>query len=130
MRGKLGVAVLLMATAAWLVAESQAEAGRRHHRRGYSSGCGYSAGCYSGCNTGYDSGCTTGCETAAPCNSGCGGTGDVAPQPPTADTESVPLAPEPDAGANAPAQKEITVGAAPQRVYSYQSARGRRWFRR
>lgn len=128
MSGKFGVAVLLMATAAWLVAENQAEAGRRHHRRGgCNSGCGYSAGCNTGCNTG--------CGTAAPCG-GCEtvAPAEMAPQPPAPGAEAAPPAPPaptPDAGANAPAQQPAAVAAAPQRTYSYyNTGRGRRWSRR
>lgn len=127
MSGKFGVAVLLMATAAWLVAENQAEAGRRHHRRGgCNSGCGYSAGCNTGCDTGCNTGCGSGCGTAAPCN-GCEAAvpaQDAEAEPPA------PPAPRPDAGANAPAKEPVTIAAAPQRTYSYYPTRARRWSRR
>jgi hypothetical protein len=127
MSGKFGVTVLLLATAAWMVTESQAEAGRRHHRRGgCGSGCGYSAGC--------NTGCSTGCGTAAPCG-GCETAVPVetAPQPPAPGSEAAPPAPPaptPDAGANAPVEKPATIAAAPQRTYSYYPSRGRRWSRR
>lgn len=125
MRVKFGVAVLLMATAAWLVAENQAEAGRRHHRRGgCNSGCGYSAGCNTGCNTGCG---------AAPCDSGCGAAVPAAeaPAPGAEVAPPAPPAPTPDAGANVPAGDSATVAAAPQRSYSYyNTGRGRRWSRR
>ena len=125
MSGKFGVAVLLMATAAWLVTENQAEAGRRHHRRGgCGSGCGASAGC--------DTGCSTGCGTAAPCG-GCEAAvpAEAAPAPAAEAAPPAPPAPTPDAGANAPAEKPATVAAAPQRSYSYyNTGRGRRWSRR
>jgi hypothetical protein len=124
MSGKFGVAVLLLASAAWLAVENPAEAGCRHHRRrGCYSGCGYSAGCNSGCNSGCGSVPCGGC-TAAP---------DHAPQPPAPGAEAAPPAPPsptPDAGANAPAEQPATIATAPQRTYSYYPVRGRRWARR
>lgn len=125
MSKKFAVAVLLMATAAWLVAENQAEAGRRHHRRG---GCGSGCGASAGCGTG----CSTGCGTAAPCG-GCEAAvpAEEAPAPGAEPAPPAPPAPTPDAGANAPTEKPATVAAAPQRSYSYyNTGRGRRWSRR
>jgi hypothetical protein len=128
MRGKFGLAVLVMATAAWLVAESQAEAGR-HRRRG---GCG---GCNTGCATGCDTGCapvSADCCTAAPAMD------DTTPAPPSApaspsDAAPAPPAPTPDAGASAaeaPQAVQVTKASPSEGVYYSTNRRARRGFRR
>ena len=90
MRGKFVFAVLLTATAAWLVAESTSFAG--HHRR--RGGCGgrqtaCSTGCNTGCSTGCDTGCDTGCgsvpcETAVPATEAAPAAEPAPPVPPAA----------------------------------------------
>jgi hypothetical protein len=142
MSARFGVAVLLIATAAWLVAESQSFGG--HHRRrgrcgGYSacsspcgsysdcggySGCGGSSGCggYSGCNTGCDP-CGSGAVSSESAPAAPSPTGEAAPPPPPP--------PTPDAGAAIPSKSMpvVTSTTGPVRYY-YSSARRVRWIRR
>lgn len=128
MRGKFGLAVLVMAAAAWLVAESQADAGH-HRRRGR---CG-------GCNTGCATGCDTGCApAAAPCCTAAPAMDETAPAPPAAPaspSDAAPAPPAPAAGAAAPAAEapqvvQTTKASASEGVYYSTNRRTRRGFRR